>query len=265
LDRDTSPRLTLDELWQRTRPDDRGLVTAVVQHARTGQVLMVGHMSKAALDATLTRGRVTFWSRSRAELWEKGASSGNTLELRGLRIDCDGDALLVSAEPHGPTCHTGATSCFFDRVVAVDRGAPTGDDPAAPATDPRPTYALAHDDGPAPPVAVDAGLDAVFSTILARKSGRGMTTADGRSYVRSLLEAGAAKIGAKLREEADELARALADEPDARVDAEAADLVFHALVGLALRERSPADVVRVLSARAGVSGLDEKAARATEG
>src|ERR671938_2166191 len=98
------------------RFDDRGLIPAIVQHARSGEVLMLGYMNEAALRRTIESGLVTFWSRSRRELWQKGATSGNTLRLREVRQDCDGDALLVLAEPAGPTCHTGARSCFHKTV-----------------------------------------------------------------------------------------------------------------------------------------------------
>lgn len=223
-------------LWARLRPDAQGLVTAVVQHDRTEQVLMVGHMSEAALAATLAHERVTFWSRSRQELWEKGATSGNTLRLCALRVDCDGDALLVRALPAGPTCHTGATSCFFRQVDGTE------------------------DDGPPP--GPDATLARVFAVILERQAGRGMTHAGGSSYVRRLLEKGAPTINAKITEEAAELGQAIADESDERVAAEAADLVFHAMVGLAHRGLHLHDVARVLAARFGRSGIDEKAGRA---
>jgi phosphoribosyl-ATP pyrophosphohydrolase/phosphoribosyl-AMP cyclohydrolase len=199
---------------------------------------MVGAMNEAALAATLERGLVTFFSRSRQTLWQKGETSGHTLALRGIRIDCDGDALLVSAEPAGPTCHTGKPSCFF-------RAATDGE--------------LVEDDGPPEPA--DAVLARVFATVLARKAGRGATQAEGRSYVRELLAAGTATIEGKLREEADELARAIASESPARVAAEAADLLFHAFVALAARDVSLADVRDVLAARHGTSGIDEKAGR----
>jgi len=228
----------VEALWSAATPDERGLVTAVVQHAATGRVLMVGMMNREALALTLERGLVTFWSRSRQTLWQKGETSGHTLALREIRIDCDGDALLVQAEPAGPTCHTGHSSCFF-RPVGAD--------------------ALAEDDGPVAPT--DAVLAGVFEVVLARKAGLGMTQAQGKSYVRDLLAAGTTKIEAKLREEADELARALASESPARVAAEAADLVFHALVALAARDVDLRDVAAVLAGRFGTSGLDEKARR----
>ncbi|MCH9687768.1 MAG: bifunctional phosphoribosyl-AMP cyclohydrolase/phosphoribosyl-ATP diphosphatase HisIE [Deltaproteobacteria bacterium] len=228
-------------LWAQLRPDAQGLVTTVVQHEDTGQVLMVGYMNPEALAATLASGRVTFWSRSRNTLWEKGATSGNTLALQSLRVDCDADALLAVARPAGPTCHTGTTSCFFRRVE--------GDQ----------AEALPSDDGPAP--GPDPTLGRVFDVILDRQAGRGMTNAEGKSYVRRLLDGGAPKINAKIAEEADELARAVEGESDERVASEAADLLFHTMVGLAHRGLGLADVSRVFARRFGHSGIDEKASR----
>ncbi len=228
-------------LWSTLRPDAAGLVTAVVQHAETSQVLMVGYMNAESLGATLANRRVTFFSRSRQELWEKGHSSGNTLALVDVRVDCDADALLVTARPAGPTCHTGTTSCFFRRVV--------GDDP----------HDLPRDDGPRPGPGV--AFERVLAVIEDRKAGRGLTNADGKSYVRSLLDAGTAKIARKIAEEAGELNEAIASESDERVASEAADLFFHALVGLSHRGLDLRHVAEVFDARFGVSGIDEKQSR----
>ena len=98
------------------RWDERGLITAVVQDAASGQVLMVAWMNQESLRLTLATGETHFWSRSRGELWHKGATSGNTQRVTGIRADCDGDTLLVQVEPAGPACHTGAMSCFFNAV-----------------------------------------------------------------------------------------------------------------------------------------------------
>jgi phosphoribosyl-ATP pyrophosphohydrolase/phosphoribosyl-AMP cyclohydrolase len=98
------------------RWDDRGLVTTVVQDAASGQVLMVAWMNAEALELTLVTGEAHFWSRSRGELWHKGATSGNTQRVTGIWADCDGDTLLVQVEPAGPACHTGAVSCFHRPV-----------------------------------------------------------------------------------------------------------------------------------------------------
>jgi len=102
--------------------DQQGLVPAIVQHARSKQVLMIAYMNREALDRTLAGDHVWFWSRSRQELWEKGATSGNFLMPKGLTVDCDGDAVLVLAEPTGPVCHTGAPNCFFNQVVPPEDG-----------------------------------------------------------------------------------------------------------------------------------------------
>jgi phosphoribosyl-AMP cyclohydrolase len=99
--------------------DRNGLLTAVVVDARTGAVLMVAHMNAEALAATRTTGRAHFWSRSRERLWMKGETSGHTLDVREIRVDCDQDCLLLLAEPAGPACHTGAETCFF-RTLGAD-------------------------------------------------------------------------------------------------------------------------------------------------
>ncbi|WP_293271337.1 bifunctional phosphoribosyl-AMP cyclohydrolase/phosphoribosyl-ATP diphosphatase HisIE [Nannocystis sp.] len=227
-----APHSDARALWATLKPDAAGLVAAVVQHALGGQVLMVGHMNADALAATLTSGRVTFWSRSRARLWQKGESSGHTLELRGVWVDCDADALLVHAEPRGPTCHTGAVSCFSTPVPGTD-------------------------DASAAPV-----LARLSAEILARKAGRGITSATGKSYVRGLMDGGVPAIAAKLHEEAAELAEALASDDREHIAREAADLLFHTLVGLAHRDVEWTAVLEVLARRLGRSGVDEKASRA---
>lgn len=98
--------------------DGAGLLTAVVVDAASQAVLAVAHMNREALDATLETGKVHFWSRSRGQLWMKGETSGNVLTLEEMLVDCDQDALVIRARPAGPTCHTGAPSCFYRRVVA---------------------------------------------------------------------------------------------------------------------------------------------------
>ena len=227
------PALDPAALWASLKTDSAGLVTVVVQDHVRGDVLMVGHMNADALAATLRVGRVTFWSRSRRCLWEKGESSGHTLELRGLSVDCDRDALLLHAEPRGPTCHTGARTCFFTPLLG----------------DPAPTV-----------------LERLYSEICERRAGRGLTSASGKSYVRGLMDSGAPAIAAKLHEEAGELVEALATGDDRQhIAREAADLLFHTLVGLAHREVELGDLLAVLDRRMGRSGIDEKAARAPAG
>jgi len=99
--------------------DEKGLIPAVIQHVKTGQVLMLGHMNAESLGITLRDRRACFWSRSRGKLWLKGESSGHFLMVKEIRIDCDADALVLTCEPIGPTCHTNETSCFY-RLVDFD-------------------------------------------------------------------------------------------------------------------------------------------------
>ncbi len=212
--------------------DGAGLVAVVVQEARTGEVRMVGWANSEAVKRTVETGEGWFWSRSRAELWRKGGSSGNTLAVREVWADCDADALVYVAEAAGPTCHTGRQSCFFRPVTAS--GVAEGDGASAA------------------PVLLTLGRE-----LEARKAAATAT----KSYTKSLLEAGVGRIGEKVREEADEYARALAGEADERVVSEAADVVYHLMVGLLARGRSLADVAQELARRAGTSGHEEKASR----
>ena len=235
---------TLDALWSSLAPSEVGLVAAIVVHAADDRVLMLGYMNREALAATIQTRRVTFFSRSKQRLWKKGESSGHILALESMRVDCDGDALLVRATPHGPTCHTLAESCFFKPVVLPTQGA------LAPVT------FGPEDDGPPP-----SAFFELWKTVVARREGRGVTSETGESYVRRLLDGGLPRINAKIREEAEELCVALETETDPQVAGETADLLFHVLVGLAARGVDPSAVAAVIRARHGVSGIDEKQAR----
>lgn len=107
-------------MFEQMKWDERGLVPAIVQDVDTQQVLMMAYMNAESLRLTLEKGETVFWSRSRNELWHKGATSGNTQAVHEIRVDCDGDTLLILVKPEGPACHTGEVSCFFDRLE-VDR------------------------------------------------------------------------------------------------------------------------------------------------
>jgi len=111
--------------------DDKGLIAAVIQHAETGQVLMLGYMNAESLGITLRERRACFWSRSRSTLWRKGETSGHVLEVKEIRVDCDADALVLKCDPVGPTCHTNETSCFY-RVVDFDGTVTLSGDGVAP-------------------------------------------------------------------------------------------------------------------------------------
>lgn len=113
MDAGRDETLKLDPKW-----DVQGLITAVATDARSGAVLMVAHMNDAALAATIATGEAHYWSRSRAELWHKGATSGAIQKVVELRVDCDQDAIWLKVEPQGPACHTGAPGCFYRRLTA---------------------------------------------------------------------------------------------------------------------------------------------------
>ena len=211
--------------------DEHGLVAAVAQDRLTGQVRMVAWMNREALERTLSTGRATFYSRSRGRLWEKGETSGHRLDVREVYADCDGDTLLLLVDPVGPSCHTGRPACFFRRVDS-EGGVVDAEAEAEPF------------------------LQALERVIQARQS----STSE-KSYTRSLLDGGPERIGAKLREEAAELAEAVASESPERVASEAADVLYHLMVGLRLRGVAVRDVLAALAARAGTGGHAEKAAR----
>ena len=190
--------------------DERGLVPVVVQDWRTGEVLTLAWANAEAVARTRATGELHLWSRSRAELWHKGATSGNTQRVRALRMDCDGDALLALVEPAGPACHTGERTCFHHGDLV-----------------------------PAPHEA----LPALERTLAARAAER----PEG-SYTVELLD-DPPRIGAKVREEAEEVARAAREEPDERVDEEAADVLYHLTVLLHARGRALGDAEEVLNGR----------------
>ena len=193
---------------------------------------MVAWMNAEALDQTLATGLATFYSRSRQKLWVKGETSGHRLKVVSVLADCDADTLLLLVEPEGVSCHTGRPTCFFRSLGPEGIGEPGR--PALP-------Y-----------------LFELEETIAERASA---TAA--KSYTRSLLEGGAAKVNAKLEEEAGELAQAILGESEERVASEAADVLYHLMVGLRLRGVPLRAVVEKLVQRSSQSGHAEKAARNT--
>jgi phosphoribosyl-ATP pyrophosphohydrolase/phosphoribosyl-AMP cyclohydrolase len=196
--------------------DERGLVPCVAQDFASGEVLTLAYVNEESLRLTVETGEVHFFSRSRNRIWRKGEESGNVLKLKQLRIDCDGDAVVALVEPSGPACHTGERSCFYREL-----------------------------DGEAPkPVAAEA-LAVLQRTLRSRAAER----PEG-SYTVKLLD-DPALIGAKVEEEAEEVARAAREESDERVAEEAADLLYHLGVLLASREVSQEAVMEVLNGRRG--------------
>ena len=187
-----------------------GLLPAIVQHAITGRVLMLGYMNADSLALTRQLGLVTFYSRSRQCLWTKGETSGNTLELRNIELDCDKDTLLVSAIPAGPTCHLERNSCFDENTERGDGG-------------------------------FIGELEAIIDDRIRSKSTD--------SYTRQLVESGIQQIAKKVGEEGVEVALAGAGGSRDEIVGEAADLVFHLLVLLRHRQLSFADVTKQLHSR----------------
>jgi phosphoribosyl-AMP cyclohydrolase / phosphoribosyl-ATP pyrophosphohydrolase len=190
--------------------NEAGLVPCIVQDARTGEVLTLAYMNEEAIVRTRETGETHFWSRSRQELWHKGATSGNVQRVRALRYDCDADALVALVEPAGPACHTGERTCFY-----------RGEMELTPAE----------------------ALPALERTIAERKA----NPVSG-SYTNQLLD-DLPYIGEKVQEEAEEVARAARSESDERVREEAADVLYHLTVLLASRDLSLADAFEELNAR----------------
>jgi phosphoribosyl-ATP pyrophosphohydrolase/phosphoribosyl-AMP cyclohydrolase len=204
--------VTLDDVGTLDWDKGGGLLPAIVQHARTGRVLMLGFMNDAALRATLGGGRVVFYSRSREELWTKGETSGNYLNVVDVSTDCDSDSILVLADPIGPTCHKGTESCFAD----------------AASTD-----------------AQRLAFLALLENIIANR----IADQPEGSYTAKLYAMGTGRIAQKVGEEGVETALAAVSRDDEGLVGECADLLFHLLVLLKSRELDLELVVAELKAR----------------
>ena len=190
-----------------------GLAPAVVQDAGSGAVLMLGYMNREALAATANTGRVTFWSRSKGRLWTKGETSGHFLDVRSIAVDCDRDTLLILAQPRGPACHLGTTTCWGENA---------------------PQSLAQH-------LAFLAELEQIIAERIA-------TRPEG-SYTAKLLEGGIRRIAQKVGEEGLELALAGVAQSDAEIVGEAADLLYHSLLLLKVKGLSLAQVAAELKSR----------------
>jgi len=211
------------------------IIPAIAQEASTNEILMLAYVNEEAFNLTLSTGYAHYFSRSRQRLWKKGESSGHTQKIVDVLLDCDADTLVFKIEQKGVACHTGRKSCFFTSVmqerVILDKEVDTD--------------------------AIYGVVDTLYHTILERKN-----SGSEKSWTKKLLNDKTLLLE-KIREEADELCAAIDKESNEQVIYEAADLLYHALVGLGSREISPDRVKQELARRFGTSGIEEKASRNT--
>ena len=208
---------------------NNGLIPVVVQDFNTNEVLMLAYMNEEALKKTLDTGYAHYFSRSRNKLWKKGESSGNTQEIKDIFIDCDNDTILLKVNQTGPACHTGRKSCFFTNLktneITMDKEEEI-------------EYNF---------------IDKLYHTLLDRKNANPET-----SYVSSLYHKGENSLLKKIAEEAAEFCFAVKDNDKKEIIYEAADLAFHTLIALALKNIHPEAVLEELKRREGLSGIEEK-------
>jgi phosphoribosyl-ATP pyrophosphohydrolase/phosphoribosyl-AMP cyclohydrolase len=208
--------------------DEQGLIPAIIQDWRDGSILMLAYMNAEAVQKTLEKKSVHFWSRWRNRLWEKGETSGHKLLLKDIFVDCDGDTILVKAEPLGPSCHTNEKTCFFMRLQ--DNGTVN----ERKTTD-----------------AFGGGiLDRLYRVIEDRKA-----NPSAESYTAKLLASGTDTVLKKVLEEAGEVVLAAKGGKKEEIVYEMADLLFHALVVLGFYDITPEAIYKELAARFGTSGL----------
>jgi phosphoribosyl-ATP pyrophosphohydrolase/phosphoribosyl-AMP cyclohydrolase len=226
--------MSLPDFISHVKFDTSGLAPVVVQDARTKELLTLAYTNAESLGKTLETGETWFWSRSRNELWHKGATSGHTQRVERIAIDCDGDALLIEVTPRGPACHTGATSCFF--TEAMRRAS-------------SPTDGIADQNTEA------QNLGRVLDA-LARVIGQRKRELPEDSYTTALFKKGLDHIAKKVAEESAETILAAKDHSKKQIAYETADLLYHLLVLLAAEEVSLDEVARELAGRAGKKKSD---------
>ena len=208
---------------------NNGLVPVIVQDVDTNEVLMLAYMNEEALKKTIESGYAHYFSRSRNKLWKKGESSGHTQEVKEILVDCDNDTILLKVKQNGVACHTGRKSCFFTKLetgeVFIDKEKEI-------------EYNF---------------IDKLYHTLLDRKKADPKT-----SYVSSLYNKGENSILKKVVEEAGEFCFAVKDDDKKEIIYEAADLAFHTLIALALKNIHPEAILEELKRREGISGIEEK-------
>lgn len=215
-----------------------GLIPAVAQDYKTQEVLMLGFMNQEALSLSLQSGFAHYFSRSKQRIWKKGEQSGHTQKIRALALDCDKDSLLLQVEQEGVACHTGAKSCFYRSISLAD------------------STIKENCDSTLNTQVIYGAVDTLYHTLLERKGADPKT-----SYTAKLYHKGENTIAKKIVEEAAELGFAIKDRDSKEIIYEAADLLYHALVGLSYRDVSPDLVRQEIVRRFGLSGITEKESR----
>lgn len=233
--------------------DAQGLIPAVVQDARTSEVLMLAYMNAESLARTLQTGETWFWSRSRGELWHKGATSGNTQQVVDIRLDCDGDTLLIRVNPNGPACHTGETTCFFrgaqSQADESNRKESVENDNLSGRVSVTTTVVEVENKVSlvgVPAMELGILLQDLFTIIQERRDQR-----PPNSYTTYLFNSGLDKILKKVGEEAAETIIAAKNEGTKELSSEITDLLYHLLVLMAERDVSLRDIMAELAKRAG--------------
>ncbi|KNA15346.1 hypothetical protein SOVF_098980 [Spinacia oleracea] len=218
--------------------DDKGLAVAIAQNVDTGAILMQGFINRDALATTISSHKATFYSRSRKQLWIKGETSSNFINVHDIFLDCDRDSIIYLGKPDGPTCHTGAETCYFSSVSSIVENSQAENDILAMTT-----------------------LYSLESTIAERKAEIERKTETKASWTKKLL-LDEKLLCSKVREEADELCRTLEDNEDkSRAASEMADVLYHSMVLLALKDVKMEDVLELLRKRFSKSGIEEKNSR----
>lgn len=218
--------------------DDKGLAVAIAQNVDTGAILMQGFVNRDALLRTISSRKATFYSRSRSTLWTKGETSMNFINVSDIFLDCDRDSIIYLGKPDGPTCHTGAETCYYTSVDEVISDSPVDGNKLALTT-----------------------LYSLESTISKRKEELSENPNEKPSWTKRLL-LDEKLLCSKIREEADELCRTLEENEDqTRTASEMADVLYHAMVLLARKGVQIEDVLQVLRLRFAKSGIEEKKSR----
>nr|WP_127594999.1 bifunctional phosphoribosyl-AMP cyclohydrolase/phosphoribosyl-ATP diphosphatase HisIE [Paenibacillus lautus] len=218
--------LSLEQVSEHIRWDASGLVPAIVQDAQSKQVLMMAYMNRESLRLTLESGETWFWSRSREELWHKGATSGNVQTVVSMTYDCDGDTLLLQVNPKGPACHTGQTTCFHNEITVQRQKSGSGSNPAA----------------------AESGRFAVLAELEEVIAQREVERPEG-AYTTYLFDKGVDKILKKVGEEASETIIAAKNKDNAELKLEISDLIYHLLVLLQERKLPLDEIMDELSRR----------------